>query len=839
MKKTQIILAVITGLVVLYACLGLVGYLGAKKMRESRQRTEARAAFDAKDWKRAEKLLKAYVTDHIYSEEDFLRLAEVYRHFGNTEEEMRCLGRVSALNPRNREYWEDYLTCALNARAFPHLYTTLAYKLNLNEELSPREQLLYFICLIVMRREKDAEHFYESMLDEDPDAFQRDDLGRFAVFLMSYKELTPEDRGAFLKYGVESDDPFVQLESILYSLDELEPTDAEENESEDEVEPESELEADDEVEPEAGEEADEADPEAGEEADDEAEPESELEADDEAEPEAGEEAEAKDGKERPLSFFEKKEAILKRVVGMNRFVGIPIMAEFYFSQLKFGSVIELAEPYLADIDNARLAVIYAESCVFDGHPEKLNPLADHFRSFGQKYRSQTTYFEALYDFCQGEESYASLAGHMQDLGGAIQTDLAHLISLQLALHNDNVEKIRSSLETIMRSRPFYDLQSRARTSVRHYLEKKIEEDPAFADDSRMARLAQLVSTRDIKDPLLMRLVLSDLNRRNVVTKQILGEYLEDFPFDPYLLQIAAEFELFNDNPELCLQYTERYYTLKDAKRSTTFDLLHMLAQELSGNIDAAAREYTALVNNSEMDRGILYRYYQFCIQHKRVTELSNMAERLDASAVPDLKSLAPFFRAEVLFLQEQPDEALSLLETAKTDTLDFELHAADRFAAHGKLDQALSRYLELLDTYPDRNLVLDDIAEVYLAKGMKAEAVSYAERAWETDMDDAHAQYVYAKMLAANGRYQEAERALRIPYREVELEPEIAALWTDIMTHCVQEDFENRLFLRALDRANHYLILYPGDYEFQEMKNRAEEAFRQEQLWRFMELETE
>ena len=106
-------------------------------------------------------------------------------------------------------------------------------------------------------------------------------------------------------------------------------------------------------------------------------------------------------------------------------------------------------------------------------------------------------------------------------------------------------------------------------------------------------------------------------------------------------------------------------------------------------------------------------------------------------------------------------------------------------------------------------------------------------------MDDAHAQYVYAKMLAANGRYQEAERALRIPYREVELEPEIAALWTDIMTHCVQEDFENRLFLRALDRANHYLILYPGDYEFQEMKNRAEEAFRQEQLWRFMELETE
>ena len=108
MKKTQIILAVITALVVLYACLGLLGYIGARMMREARQRTEARAAFDAKDWKNAEKLLKAYLADHIYSEEDFVRLALVYRQFGNTEEEMRCWCRASALNPHKREYWDTY-----------------------------------------------------------------------------------------------------------------------------------------------------------------------------------------------------------------------------------------------------------------------------------------------------------------------------------------------------------------------------------------------------------------------------------------------------------------------------------------------------------------------------------------------------------------------------------------------------------------------------------------------------------------------------------------------------------------------------------------------------------
>ena len=825
MKKTQIILAVITALVVLYACLGLAGYLGAQKMRETRRRTEARAAFDAQDWKTAEKLLKAYVTDHIYSEEDFVRLAQVYRHFGNTEEEMRYWCRASALNPHKREYWDNYITRALEARAFPHLYTTLAYKRNINETLSPRERLLYFICLIVMRREKEAEDLYEVVLDEDPDAFQRDDLGKFAEFLLTYRELTTDDRLAFLKYGVESEDPFVQLESILYSLDYLEPPDPAAEDAEENAEEvvEEGAEVDNAV---VAEEVAEVDA---------AEAAEEVEAADEevvADEEEISDAERNKGKE---SFFEKKEAILKQVVSMNRFVGIPILAQFYFDQLVFGSVIELAEPYLADIDDARLAIIYADSCVFDSHPEKLKPLVERFRSFGPKYRAQITYFEALYDYCQGPESYPSLAAHMQDLGGAIQTDLSHLITLQLALSNDNVERIRSSLETIVRRPPFYDLQDRARTLVRHYLENKIEEDPAFADDSRMARLAQLVSTPDVKDPLLMRLVLSDLNRRNVVTKQVVGDYLKDFPFDPYLLQIAAEFELFNGNPELCLEYTERYYSLKDAKRSTTFDLLHMLAQELSGNIDEAAREYTALVNNSEMDRGILFRYFRFCIQHERVTELSNMAERLAASSVPDLKALSLFFRAEVLFLREEPAEALSLLETAEPGTPDFALHAADRFREHGWSDQALPRYHALVGTYPDRGLILSDIAEVYLAKDMKPEALSYAERAWDTDMDDSHAQYVYAKILAASGRYQEAERVLRIPYRQVELEPELRELWTDIMTHCVQEDFADRHFLRALDRANHYLILYPGDYLFQDYKDRAEEEFRQEQIWSFLD----
>ena len=109
---------------------------------------------------------------------------------------------------------------------------------------------------------------------------------------------------------------------------------------------------------------------------------------------------------------------------------------------------------------------------------------------------------------------------------------------------------------------------------------------------------------------------------------------------------------------------------------------------------------------------------------------------------------------------------------------------------------------------------------------MKAEAVLYAKQAWETNQETVLGQFVYAKMLAANGQYQDAERILKIPNRKVELPDEIRELWTDIMLHCVQEDIEKGQFQRAIDRARHYLFLYPDDPTFQEFKTLAELELR-------------
>ena len=184
---------------------------------------------------------------------------------------------------------------------------------------------------------------------------------------------------------------------------------------------------------------------------------------------------------------------------------------------------------------------------------------------------------------------------------------------------------------------------------------------------------------------------------------------------------------------------------------------------------------------------------------------------LSTSESPDLKALAPFFRAEELLLREKKNEALSLLETAKTDHPDFAFRAANLFSQYDLLDQALSCYLTLAGKHPDKQMVFANIAEVYLAKGMKAEALSSAKQAWEANRDGRIGQFVYAKMLAENGQYQDAEKVLKIPNRKVELPDEIKKLWTDIMHHAIENSIAGERYMQAEEQCKHLLTIAPDD----------------------------
>ena len=752
MKKTKLILVIVLVSVVLLACLGFLGYFGVKTMRRSHLRAEARKAFAAEDWKTAEKLLNKYIQLDPDSEEDYVRLAKVYNHFGNTDGEMYCWYKASSLNPLKPEYWDNYTTCAMNARDFQHLYTSLSRKLIFNAELSRKDKMMYLISAVMTNRASEAKKYYEDMLKSDPEVFRGDDLGRLAEYVVTFDKLSDAERRTFIDEGIKSDDPFVRLESILYRATTLAIS-----------------------------------------------------------------------SENAATDLKQKETLLKQATELNRYAATPYLVDFYYSHMGFGAVIAIAGPYLADIDDVNMSILYADSCVYNGQPEKLKSLIEHFRSLGQKYRLQTAYFEALYDFSRDNDDFAR---HMMEVGGAAQTDLANLMNLQVALNNDNEEKVVTIFETIMMNPTLRELQERARSAVRLYLENKLRENPDFANDPRFIKLARLISGRNIKDPLLMRISISDLRNRNVLTRQTLEENLAAFPEDPYLLEVAAEFELFNGNPGKCLEYVERVYAQEKVKRSITLDLLHMLALELTGRIDESTKEFTDMVNHTEMNREVLYRYLRFCVDHNRGEELSKMADKLDASEIPGLKALAPFFRAEELLLQEKKDEALFLLEMAKTDHPDFAFRAASLFLKYDLPDQALSRFLALVGNHPEKQMVLANIAEVYLAKGMKAEALSYAKQVWEIDQETVIGQFVYAKMLAADGQYQDAEKVLKIPNRKVELPDEIKDLWTDIMYHAIENNIAGERLIQAEEQCLHLLTIAPDDEFGKEKLEKVRELLR-------------
>ena len=158
MKKTRIILVIAMASVILLACLGLLGYFGAKTLRRTYYlRMDARKALAAEDWKNAQTLLKKYIEKDPDSEEDVIRLAQVYRHFDNAEEEMHCWYWACRLNPLKPEYWDNYIECAMKARSFPHLYSSLSRKLHSDEELTTRDTMLYLISAVMSDHVKDAE----------------------------------------------------------------------------------------------------------------------------------------------------------------------------------------------------------------------------------------------------------------------------------------------------------------------------------------------------------------------------------------------------------------------------------------------------------------------------------------------------------------------------------------------------------------------------------------------------------------------------------------------------------------------------------------------------------
>ena len=203
---------------VLFACLLACGFFGVKAIRRTRLRRAAMTAYENKEYALAERLLHAYIQQDPNAEAEYVALANIYHELGNAGMEAQMWQSASSMNPLKTEYHENMLSSAAHATSYPLLYSVLGRKKQSGEALTDRDLYLYVISSIRTGYQKNGTDAYQEAIKKDPEAFHKNELGRFAEFMVNYSGLSEGERIDYLNKAMESDDPVVRFNAIYAVL---------------------------------------------------------------------------------------------------------------------------------------------------------------------------------------------------------------------------------------------------------------------------------------------------------------------------------------------------------------------------------------------------------------------------------------------------------------------------------------------------------------------------------------------------------------------------------------------------------------------------------------------
>ncbi len=527
---------------------------------------------------------------------------------------------------------------------------------------------------------------------------------------------------------------------------------------------------------------------------------------------------------------EMMEKLLRESVELNEYAGAPLLANYLFSHYRFDETIKLCEEYFKTKMNAVIPILYGEACVLSGHPEKIADLSDEIGKLnGRQSKIISSYLDALNALSNGDE--ARLRTSLLDAGSSIETPLALLMRLQMAITIDSPKDVSQSLDKIMREQPFWNFPQRARTAALGYLLEKAKKVNILADPDLLnvcAGIASLIETPGDDVSFLRRIVLLDQFKRNLMKEEDLQNALERFPGDPVLLRIAAEYYLLQRQPARAMSYLQEYNKLDDVGDSSTVVVMHILALDQLGRKEEAEKEFRQLVER-EGDSLLLYLYYDFCVENKYVDALRSLSSWLESlpKGSPNLAVL-PFVRAEILLAEGKKDRALDLFEKTPSDNPRFVFHAASCLADAGRNEAAVKRLLSIRKTYQEKVQVYLRLSELYSKLGDKKNAFESARAAWQEDPALLQARYLYAKHLFDAGQYADVISVLKFPQYRASFPEEILELWSKAIRKQIKIDYDALRYDLAMENAKSLQIYFPDDQEAKDYIGKIELIRRQE-----------
>ena len=507
------------------------------------------------------------------------------------------------------------------------------------------------------------------------------------------------------------------------------------------------------------------------------------------------------------------EQLLKEAMEANYFAGTPILADFYFSRCRFADVIELLKPYLKSIDDINLYLLYAESCVFIGKADEIKALREKLREKPAYLQPMGYYCEILTAYLENDEK--GLADAVRKYGKNIDSPLSRFIRLRVALANKSFNEIRTVAQDLFFNPPYHDLHNRALFVCLDYISKEMEKPENRRDLSRMVDLARILSVYLHDNRLLTEIILTDQYQKQLAREEDLMAAWEQFPDDPILQRIAAEYLILNGKPKQALGILERTpASAGDEKKAAGRQILQMLALEKSGRTDEAADVFRKLMEQFRFDPELLAWYLHFCLDHDRTADLISMADRLDAVGDGKLERYGIFFRAAALLAggdESGKKDALDLLASSPTDVPEFTFYAANRLCENGRFDDAEAKYKAILETYRYPSLPYVNLSKVYKAEGDGEKALEAAKKAFELDKESMLPALVYAELLSGAERYEDAVNVLNFPRHAVNYREDIIALWCECMYHVIEKSIADRKVLLAEEQCRHLLLVAPDD----------------------------
>lgn len=514
---------------------------------------------------------------------------------------------------------------------------------------------------------------------------------------------------------------------------------------------------------------------------------------------------------------EEIEKLLKQAVKANYFAGTAILADYYFSKYNFAEAIDLLEPYLKNIDDIDLYLIYAESCVFEGKLDKLKELEKKLSKKPGVLPFLADYCAILIAYLENDEK--KLAAEVRKTGKRIDSPLSRFIRLRVAMSHRSFSEIRSVAQELFSNPSFYDLHTRALFLCLAYIEDEMKNPDSEngKDLSRMADLAKILSGYLQGNRLLTEIILLEQYQKDLVKEDYLLTALEHFPDDALLQRITAEFLIFHGKAKKALPIIEQALDSEkkaDQKQDREIRILFMLALDKIGKHEEAADVFRELVFSSEFDPELLRQYFQFCVNNRRTEDLASAADRLEASKDGKQEQFGKFFRAAAMLQtgdESKEKEALDLLASTPDDEPDFTFYAANSLCRYDRLDEAEAKYKAILKTFRTPSLPYVNLSDIYHAKGEGQNALEAAKTAFELEKESMLPAFIYAKRLSEAERFEDAVNILHFPHHEVNYRKDIVELWRDCMHHVIEKSIADRKYLQAEAQCNHLLIILPDD----------------------------